>query len=372
MIQSQPPDYRLKGNRLEKHVSDVYPDTALASKVIAGDRRAIGRAITAVENDLAEGGELLRAVHSHLGRARVLGITGPPGAGKSTLVNALVGELRQQGKRVGVIAVDPSSPISGGAILGDRIRMGNHTRDKGVFIRSLASRGHLGGLCRAAARVVDVLDAAGFDIVILETVGSGQSEVEVADIAHTRIVVCPPGMGDDVQAIKAGILEIADIFVVNKSDSLLAHRTEQELLSMLSMRGKASWVPPVVRTIATTGVGVKQLAEAIEAHAQAGVGLRCGALERLKRVIANLAADELRARITSNSTPELDALCEALRQGNVDYREATLCALDIMGVHDGPQHAPLISTSASLATQEGRLRDSGATRNQPAPDQVVL
>ena len=252
------------------------------------------------------------------------------GLGARDVQVALIGELRQQGQRVGVIAVDPSSPISGGAVLGDRIRMGDHTADQGVFIRSLASRGHLGGLCRAAARVVDVLDAAGFDTVILETVGAGQSEVEIADIAHTRIVVCPPGLGDDIQAIKAGILEIADIFVVNKSDSPLADRTERELLAMLSLRAQAAWVPPVVRTVATTGAGVKQLAEAIEAHhAQAGGDSRNGALPRLKRMLASLAADELRARIAGRSTPQLEALCQALRQGELDYREAALRALAI-------------------------------------------
>lgn len=316
---------------------DLKPDsaTALISGVVAGERRAIARAITVVENDLAEGAALLSAIRSGLGRARVLGITGPPGAGKSTLVNALIGELRQQGKRVGVIAVDPSSPISGGAVLGDRIRMGDYTADEGVYIRSLASRGHLGGLCRSAARVVDVLDAAGFDVVIVETVGAGQSEVEIADIAHTRIVVCPPGLGDDIQAIKAGILEIADIFVVNKSDSPLADRTERELLAMLSLRAASSWVPPVVRTVATTGVGVKLLAEAIETHAQDAVDPRSGAQERLKRVIASLAADELRTRIVNQSIPEMDALCEALQRGEMDYREATLRALDIVSAHHG-------------------------------------
>lgn len=311
----------------------TQPDSAveLASKVIAGDRRAIARAITAVENDLPDGGEFLKTVHAHLGRARIIGITGPPGSGKSTLVNALVSALRQQDKKVAVIAVDPSSPISGGAVLGDRIRMGEHSGDKNVFVRSLAARGHLGGLCRCAVRVVDVLDAAGFDIVIMETVGTGQSEVEMADIAHTRIVVCPPGMGDDVQAIKAGILEIADIFVVNKSDSSLANRTEQQILSMLAHREKASWVPLVIRTVATRGEGVKQLADAIDLHGRTEVERRYGMLGRFQRVIANLAADELRTQIIHNPPPELLALCQALHRGDVDYREATLRALGIMG-----------------------------------------
>ncbi|MBI2314403.1 MAG: methylmalonyl Co-A mutase-associated GTPase MeaB [Betaproteobacteria bacterium] len=311
------------------------PIAAMAAAVVNADRRAIAKAITAVECESAEGAALLKALHSRLGHARVIGVTGPPGAGKSTLVNVLIGEFRRRGRRVGVIAVDPSSPISGGAILGDRIRMIDHGTDDGVFIRSLASRGHLGGLSRSAARAVDVLDAAGFDVVIVETVGAGQSEVEVADIAHTRIVVCPPGLGDDVQAIKAGILEIADIFAVNKSDTPLAERAERELLAMLSLRARAAWVPPVIRTVATTGAGVKELADAVEAHGQTGADPRHGVVERLRRVVANLAADEVRSRIVSRDNPELNALAETLRRGEVDYREAALRALEVLGIrHD--------------------------------------
>ena len=209
---------------------------ALLAGVLRGEHRAVGRAISAVENETAGGRAIMRGIRDHLGRAQVLGITGSPGAGKSTLVSGLIGEFVRRGKSVGVVAVDPSSPFSGGAVLGDRIRMERHSLTNRVFIRSLASRGHLGGLSRAVFKVVDVLDAAGFELIIIETVGAGQSEVEIAEIADARVVVCPPGLGDDVQAIKAGILEIADILVVSKCDLPLADKTELDLRFMLSVR----------------------------------------------------------------------------------------------------------------------------------------
>lgn len=305
--------------------------------ILGGERRAIARAISEVENETAEGNAILRGVHPHLGKARVLGITGPPGAGKSTLINALIGELRKRDQKVGVVAVDPSSPLSGGAILGDRIRMGDHAGDDGVFIRSLASRGHLGGLSRTAARVVDVLDAAGVDMIVVETVGAGQSEVEIHDLADTRLVICPPGLGDDVQAIKAGILEIADIFVVNKSDSPLAERTEQEIKGMLALRKRTGWVPPVIRTIATTGEGVAGLVDAVAQHATAVAGhtRMNGARGRMRRILAQAAAENLRDRIVQMESAELDALCIALHRGELDYREAAEKAIGLAGrAHD--------------------------------------
>jgi LAO/AO transport system kinase len=235
----------------------------LAERIRGGDRRALARAITAVENETGEAASIRAALAAHLGRAQVTGITGPPGAGKSTLVNALVKVLVGYGRRVAVIAVDPSSPVSGGAVLGDRVRMGEMQGHDAVFIRSLAARGHLGGLSRTAAQVIDVLDAAGFDDVLVETVGAGQSEVEVAKVAAHRLVVCPPGLGDDVQAIKAGILEIADAFVVNKADLPDAARTERELRAMLALRTgtAADAQPPVLKTVATNGEGVAALAD---------------------------------------------------------------------------------------------------------------
>jgi LAO/AO transport system ATPase len=300
--------------------------------VLAGERRAIARALSAVENETAAGAALLRTLHAHLGAARVIGITGPPGAGKSTLVDALIGELLALGGRVGVVAIDPSSPITGGAILGDRIRMGTHQGDERVFIRSLASRGHVGGLSRSAARAVDVLDAAGYAHIIVETVGAGQSEVEVAELADTRIVVLPPGLGDDVQAIKAGILEIADIYVVNKGDLPLAERAERELLSMIALRSYAAWKPPVLRTVATTGEGVPKLAEAIAAHARAGSGRRAGGdarRTRMRRLLAASAADRLRRSIEQGGSGELDRLCDQLSRGEIDHAAADLRAIEI-------------------------------------------
>ena len=239
----------------------------LAERLLAGDRRALARALSHVERGDAVGQELLAALFPHTGRAQVVGITGAPGTGKSTLVSALVRLLRQRGARVGVIAVDPSSPFSGGAVLGDRIRMGEHTTDAGVFIRSMASRGTLGGLARATGDAVTLMDAAGFDWVLIETVGAGQSEVEVAKEAPTTIVVEVPGLGDEVQAIKAGLLEIADVFVVNKADHPQAQQTALGLRMMLDIANTPyAWKPPIVKTVATTGQGVEELADALAQH----------------------------------------------------------------------------------------------------------
>jgi len=239
---------------------------ALAERIAAGDRRAIARAISAVENEAAEAPGIRAALSHRLGHAHIVGVTGPPGAGKSTLVNVLIGGFLSGGATVAVVAVDPSSPVSGGALLGDRVRMVDHQADDRVFIRSLASRGHLGGLTRTTGAVVDVLDAARYDVVIVETVGTGQSEVEIARLAHTRLVVCPPDLGDEIQAIKAGVFEIADILVVNKSDRPGAARAGQALSGMLALRRPSAWSVPVLHTIATTGEGVPALLDEIERH----------------------------------------------------------------------------------------------------------
>ena len=297
--------------------------------ILAGERRALARAMSAVENETDEGKVLLHQLHPHLGRARVLGITGPPGAGKSTLVNALIGEWLARGARIGVVAVDPSSPFSGGAILGDRIRMGEHQENERVFIRSLASRGHGGGLSRTTARVVDLLDAAGYDHIIVETVGAGQSEVEVAEVADTRIVVCPPGFGDEVQALKAGILEIADILVVNKADLPLAECTERELLGMLSLRHYDVWTPQVVRTVATSGEGVPELVDLIERHAKTCISERRSQGGRMRRLVAASAADWVKRRIESLDTAEFEQLCALVQRGELDYASADLRAVEL-------------------------------------------
>ena len=240
------------------------------SAIRAGDRHAIARTISAVENDDPGAGGIAQAIAPHLGRAHVIGITGAPGAGKSTLINALLGELIGRGQRVAVVAVDPSSPLTGGAVLGDRVRMGEHGTHDHVFIRSVSSRGHLGGVSRTTARIVDVLDAAGFDTVIVETVGAGQSEVAITGLADTRIVVCPPGLGDDVQAIKAGILEIADILIVNKGDLPAAEATVRDLNDMLRLRRRSATPVPVLKTSATRGDGITAVVDAALAHVATG------------------------------------------------------------------------------------------------------
>ena len=243
--------------------------------VLDRSRAALARAITLLENDRPGAAELLAQLTPHCGRAHVVGITGAPGAGKSTLINALLGELTRRGRRVAVVAVDPSSPISGGSILGDRVRMDEHGGHEDVFVRSVSARGHLGGLSRTAGRIIDLFDAAGFDVVIVETVGTGQSEVEIRHFADTSVLVCPPGLGDEVQAIKAGIIEIADLVVVNKADSPLAGRAVMDLSAAIGLRHRAGPPVEVLRTVATTGEGVAALVEAIAAHgAQAGIGRR--------------------------------------------------------------------------------------------------
>jgi len=237
----------------------------LVEKILAGDRRAVARAISAVENHSPWAIPLLRKLFPHAGRARVVGITGSPGAGKSTLVEKLAGEYRRRGMRVGILAVDPTSPFSGGAILGDRVRMQSLAGDSGVYIRSMATRGQLGGLAPATHDAVTVLDAAGCEVVLIETVGVGQDEVEVARLADVTVLLLVPGLGDDIQAFKAGVMEIADLFVINKSDRPGAGRVEQEVTAMLSMVPRPDgWQPPIVKTVATTGQGIPELAAALE------------------------------------------------------------------------------------------------------------
>lgn len=235
--------------------------TERARQIREGNLRALARTATGIENRDPQAMETLRELAPFAGHANIVGITGPPGAGKSTMVDALASALRREGKTLAIVAVDPTSGISGGAILGDRIRMQQHHADPGIFIRSMATRGNLGGLARATADLAMLMDAAGKDYVLIETVGVGQAEIEIANLAQVTVVVLMPGMGDDVQAIKAGILEIADIFAINKSDQPGADRVEQELQAMLSLSNGRK--PAIVKTVATTGAGITELIDAI-------------------------------------------------------------------------------------------------------------
>ena len=287
----------------------------LVPRALAGDNAAMARLISRAEAGAAECRPALAQLYARAGRAHVIGITGVPGSGKSTLVSTLTLKLRTTGKRVGIIAVDPSSPYSGGSIMGDRIRMAELVNDAGVFIRSMATRGEQGGMARATLEAVDVLDAAGFDYVIIETVGVGQAEVEIARTAHTIVVVSAPGLGDDIQAIKAGILEIADIHVVSKCDRADANRTISDLKTMLTMAlalgGNAAWHTPVLPTSAANGEGFDQLIDCLQRH---GAFMRASAAGR--------------ARIRSIAEFRMLKTAEALlRQRFIHARQGALAAV---------------------------------------------
>ena len=276
----------------------------LVKGVLHGEKRAIAKSISIIENNEPEAQKIISQIYPKTGNAHIVGITGPPGAGKSTLIEKLVKELRNRGKTVGIVAVDPTSPFSGGAFLGDRVRMQDLSLDSGVYIRSMATRNHPGGLAKATKDAARVLDASGKDVVIVETVGAGQSEVEVVKVAQTILVVLAPGLGDDIQAIKAGQMEIGDIFVVNKGDRENANKAVSDIQAMLELAPeKKGWKPPVIKTSALTGEGIADLLERIDEHAK---HLKEGAHgERRKERVENELAEVLTQKITESLMKEL-------------------------------------------------------------------
>jgi LAO/AO transport system kinase len=306
---------------------------ALAEAVLQGSPQAVARLISLVESHTEEAVPELRALYPHTGRASVVGVTGPPGAGKSTLVNALVRAIRAGNRRVGVVAIDPTSPFTGGAILGDRIRMQDHSTDPGVFVRSMATRGRLGGLAPATAGVVAVLDAFGCDVVFIETVGAGQGEVEIAGAADTVVLVTVPSLGDAVQTLKAGIMEIGDVFVVNKADRGDAERTAAEIKTMLGLAPEhPEWRPPVLLTVASEGGGVGEVLEAVKQHRRylEDRGLLSHRRKvRRRREILQLVEERLLARVGGD---RVDALAARVADGELDPYTAADELLGRMGI----------------------------------------
>jgi LAO/AO transport system kinase len=309
-------------------MSAFVPSTSLVPRVLAGDVPAVARLLSRAEAGEPECREELARIYERAGRAHVVGVTGVPGSGKSTLVAALVAHLRAAGHRVGVVAIDPSSPYSGGSIMGDRIRMSQVASDPGVFIRSMATRGALGGMARATMDVIDVLDAGGFEYVLVETVGVGQDEVEIAHASHTTVVVSAPGLGDDVQAIKAGVLEIADVHVVSKGDRSDANRTATDLKAMLALGaqlGRPAWLPPVITTSALQGTGLGELTAALARHKAFLDGGEAGR-ERLRRIaefrMLKTAEDLLRARFRERRAGRVAAIAERLAAREISPRDA--------------------------------------------------
>lgn len=326
------------GGRSERIARRSWSDpVTLAEDVLRGAPHAVARLISLVENRPADAVSVLRELHPHTGHAYVVGVTGPPGAGKSTLIAGLVGTIRRDGRRVGVVAVDPTSPFTGGAVLGDRIRMQDHSTDPGVFVRSMATRGYLGGLAPATAGVVDVLDASGCDLVLVETVGTGQAEVDVVRLADTVVVVTVPHLGDGVQTLKAGVMEIADLFVVNKADRGDADRTATEIKTMLGLApDRQRWRPPVLLSTATDGTGVAEILAEIARHREHQIAhglLERRRLARRREEILMVAESRLRSRILGAiGADRLDALASRVARGETDLYTAADTLIDGAGI----------------------------------------
>jgi len=302
---------------------------SVVEKVVSGDIRSVARLIRDIDDGIPEVREVLKELYPHTGKAYVVGITGSPGVGKSTLVDQMLAHLRERGKTVGVLAVDPTSPFSGGAILGDRVRMQRHSMDQGVFIRSLATRGHFGGLTQSTRSAIDVLDAMGKDYILVETVGVGQDEVDVVRSAHTTVIVVVPGMGDDIQAIKAGILEVGDIFVINKSDREGTDKTLSDLRLMIEMDQKkydeGGWKPPILKVEAVFDKGVAAFIDEIERHAQylidSGVGHHFRSNpDRVRQELAEMVKSRLIEEVLTHLTDsgDFDRAVEAITEGKTD------------------------------------------------------
>jgi LAO/AO transport system kinase len=302
-------------------------DDSLAKRLLAGDKRALARAITLIENDDPAGWELVREVYPHTGRARIVGLTGPPGVGKSTLIGALTKEMREQDRQVAVLSIDPSSPFTRGALLGDRIRLSDHFLDSGVFIRSMASRGALGGLSEATLQAALLMDASGKDDVFIETVGVGQAEIDIVDHGDTVVLALMPGSGDSIQALKAGVMEIPDIIVVNKADHPMTETMVREIRGVLSLGPATSWRVPIIRTEAARGDGVAELAEKIaehRAHIEAEGTLDERRARNLRNEVLELAAARLRRRLelTVAADPEVEALLRRVVSRELDPASA--------------------------------------------------
>lgn len=296
----------------------------LITRLRDGNMAALARAISLADSGSEDGRRLHREVGRHSGDARVLGITGAPGAGKSSLINALITALRRADRRVAVVAVDPSSLISGGAVLGDRTRMGIHSADSGVFIRSVSGRGHLGGLSRSTESIIDLLAAAGWPLIILETIGTGQSETEIVNVADVNIVINAPGLGDDIQAVKAGVLEIADILVVNKADLPLAKQTVRDLQVMLQHRRIGALDVPVLETVATEETGISELLATVDAKLATITGevRRERLRNHIRKTLARQVGETVEQRLMARPDPEIETLCEDVLNGECDSEDA--------------------------------------------------